>query len=168
MIVIDNIIKDLNSIKEMSSDKVNCCHKIFEDIIDGAKIDEDIYHSAKAFTSIINNIINKKLNYINYIVDNQIELLTFLNTYDDKYLSNIENLLIEKTGNEVLIANDLAEDIFDLVMFLEDFLGTINNLKKNNLPIHLQQELNKILEDIERKYNGGLLWKIKEICFYLW
>ena len=38
--------------------------------------------------------------------------LTFLNTYDDKYLSNIENLLIEKTGNEVLIANDLAEDIF--------------------------------------------------------
>lgn len=168
MIVIDNIIKDLNSIKEMSSDKVNYCHKIFEDIIDRAKIDEDIYHSAKAFTSIINNIINKKLNYINYIVDNQIELLTFLNTYDDKYLSNIENLLIEKTGNEVLIANDLAEDIFDLVMFLEDFLETINNLKKNNLPIHLQQELNKILEDIERKYNGGLLWKIKEICFYLW
>ena len=157
MIVIDNIIKDLNLIKEMSSDKVNCCHKIFEDIIDRAKIDEDIYHSAKAFTSIINNIINKKLNYINYIVDNQIELLTFLNTYDDKYLSNIENLLIEKTGNEVLIANDLAEDIFDLVMFLEDFLETINNLKKNNLPIHLQQELNKILEDIERKYNGGLL-----------
>lgn len=168
MIVIDNIIKDLNSIKEMSSDKVNYCHKVFEDIIDRAKIDEDIYHSAKAFTSIINNIINKKLNYINYIVDNQIELLTFLNTYDDKYLSNIENLLIEKTGNEVLIANDLAEDIFDLVMFLEDFLETINNLKKNNLPIHLQQELNKILEDIERKYNGGLLWKIKEICFYLW
>ena len=167
MIVIDNIIKDLNSIKEMSSDKVNYCHKVFEDIIDRAKIDEDIYHSAKAFTSIINNIINKKLNYINYIVDNQIELLTFLNTYDDKYLSNIENLLIEKTGNEVLIANDLAEDIFDLVMFLEDFLETINNLKKNNLPIHLQQELNKILEDIERKYNGGLLWKTKEIYFYL-
>ena len=168
MIVIDNIIKDLNSIKEMSSDKVNYCHKIFEDIIDRAKIDEDIYHSAKAFTSIINNIINKKLNYINYIVDNQIELLTFLNTYDDKYLSNIENLLIEKTGNEVLIANDLAKDIFDLVMFLEDFLKTINNLKKNNLPIHLQQELNKILEDIERKYNGGLLWEIKGICFCLW
>ena len=115
MIVIDNIINDLNSIKEMSSDKVNCCHKIFEDIIDGAKIDEDIYHSAKAFTSIINNIINKKLNYINYIVDNQIELLTFLNTYDDKYLSNIENLLIEKTGNEVLIVNDLETPEFVLL-----------------------------------------------------
>lgn len=156
MEVINDMLDDLNMVKKFIPEKGEYCRQVFEDIMEKLKVDVDIYHSAKAFTSIVNNIINKKLDYIDYITKNQIELLTFLNTYDDKYLSNIENLLIEETGNEILIINDLMQDITDLLSFLQDFLTSIKDISQDHKQFNLQMELNRMLDGLEKKYEGGI------------
>lgn len=156
MEVINDMLDDLNMVRKFIPEKSEYCRQVFEDIMEKVKVDVDIYHSAKAFTSIVNNIINKKLDYIDYITKNQIELLTFLNTYDDKYLSNIENLLIEEAGNEILIINDLMQDIIDLLSFLQDFLTSIKDINQDHKQFNLQMELNRMLDGLEKKYEGGI------------
>ena len=157
MEIIDDMLEDLTLVKEFSSEKEQHYKEIFSNTIDKVQINQDVYYSAKAFTSIVNNIIRKKFDYINYIAKNQIELLTFLNTYDDKYLSNIENLLIEEAGNEILIIDDLLEDISNLLGFLQDLLETLQNLNQNKQKFNLHSELNKMLDDLENKYKGGAI-----------
>ena len=156
MVIIDKIIKDLEDLKNEFQYENNYCLNMFNSLIDKNTINEDIYHSAKAFTSIINSLVNKKIEYANYIIYSQIELLNFLNTYDDKYLSNIYCLLSEKATTEGMLVSELSEDIFELTQFLEDFLTNLNTIKKRNkLPKHLQQQLDKINKKNKKKYEGG-------------
>ena len=42
------------------------------------------------------------------------------------------------------------------LQFLEDFLTNLNTIKKRNkLPKHLQQQLDMMLIEFEKKYEGG-------------
>ena len=74
MVIIDNIIKDLEDLKNEFQYENNYCLNMFNSLIDKNTINEDIYHSAKAFTSIINSLVNKKIEYANYIIYSQIKL----------------------------------------------------------------------------------------------
>ena len=116
--VIDNILKDFRTLKEEISDDTNYCLEIFNTTVDINDVPEDVYYSARAFTSIINNIVNRKTKYIFYILDNHIELLEFLQTFDKKYLLGIESLLAEKCSAEIIFAQELADDNIDIINFL--------------------------------------------------
>lgn len=155
MVVLKNIINDYEELQQNVDFKKNVCNTLFENIVNENLIEPDVYYSAKAFTSIVNNIVNKKTEYINYLLCNQIELLSFLATFDDNYLSNIEHLIVEKTTSELISIQNLIDDNFDILFFLEDFLKNLPTLKKNNLSAHLLDELNKIIENCEKKYEGG-------------
>lgn len=156
MVIIDQLIEDLEELKEEVNYENNYCNNLFNKLVDKSELDEDVYYSARAFTSIINALVNKKIEYANYIVNSQIELLNFLNTFDDNYLSNSSCLLKDKATTEGFLISELSEDIFELTQFLEDFLINLKNIKKKSkLPSHLQQQLDMMLQEFEKKYEGG-------------
>jgi hypothetical protein len=155
MIVIDNLLKDFKDLKEDVNINHNYCLELFNNLVDESTIDIDVFYSARALTSIINSIVNKKVEYVNYIIDSQIEMLSFLNSYDDKYLSNTQNLFSNESSTEITTVIGLIEDNFDLTQFLEDFLTRANKLKKNSLSGQLKRQLDEMLKEFEEKYKGG-------------
>lgn len=156
MVIIDELIEDLEDLREEVDYEKNYCNNMFNELVDQSELEEDVYYSARAFTSIVNSLVNKKIEYAHYIINSQIELLNFLNTFDDKYLSNSTCLLRDKATTEGLLVSELSEDIFELTQFLEDFLTNLKNIKKKSrLPSHLQQQLDMMLQEFENKYGGG-------------
>ncbi len=153
MLELDEMINQFEECKLDVSDKKNCCLDIFNGIVKKELIDEDTYYSAKAFCSIVNNIINNKVDNVLHISTKQIDLLQFLQTYDDKYLSNLTNCLMTKSYCEIDFVNELLVDIFEILTFLEDTLKEITNKKKDNFS-HIQQQLNDMLKEFEEKYKG--------------
>lgn len=155
MVVIQEIIAELEELRGDFQENTNYCNQLFNKLIDESKINIDVFYSARAFTSIINSIVNNKTKYANYIIDNQIELLNFLNSFDDNYLSNIYYLLSQKMRTEEDILFTLSEDIFDLINFLKDFLLGLEELEQNKNSNILHKQLEDMLKEFEEKYKGG-------------
>lgn len=153
MVVIEEIITEFEELKTDFQENTNYCNELFNKLIDKSTINIDVFYSARAFTSIINSIVNSKTKYANFIIDNQIELLNFLNSFDDKYLSNIYYLLNQKMRTEEDLLYSLSEDITDLILFLEDFLLRLETLEQK--PSKIQEQLTNMLKEFEEKYKGG-------------
>ena len=148
---LNEIIKNLEQAQYYIEDKYNSCNDMFNFLVDKTAVNEDIYYSAKAFTSIINNIVNKKVEYIKFISAGHTEELNFLQTYDDKYLSNLQNLLLFKNLTEIEFINNLVLDIEELLQFLDATLRRISNRQKDT--DKLIQNLQKRLDEFCEKFN---------------
>lgn len=152
MKMLDKLIKEYEDFRNTFDYDKNCCYEIFKKNINKGDIDEDTYSAANAFTSILNQIVNRKIEYGNFIIAGQIELLTFLNTYDDKYLSNSKNLLDCQNCNEQIFLDELDEDICNILTFLEDFL---NQLKKKNTSFDVSDKMLEFLKELNDKNKRG-------------
>lgn len=154
MKIIEGLIDEYESYRDEFDFPRNLCSIIFDSIVGKEDIDSDMYYAAKAYTSILTQIINKKVDYANIVIDGQIELLEFLNTFDDKYLSASEKLLGYQNCNEQIFLAELVDDINSLILFFKDFLSAIldnNEPTKTNLQIQLEEMLN----EFNRKHNKG-------------
>lgn len=147
--VIDNILKDYETTQNELDLEINDCLKIFKNFTESHKLEPDMFFTARAFTSLINTLVNKKIEYINYLLSCQIEVLSFLKTYDDKYLSSIEGLLIENTTSEMIAIEELIENCYTLTFFLNDLLNDL--IKKNNFN-SLERNLEQLLQECEKKF----------------
>ena len=154
MKIIEGLIDEYESYRDEFDFSRNLCSIIFDSIVGKEDIDSDMYYAAKAYTPILTQIINKKVDYANIVIDGQIELLEFLNTFDDKYLSASEKLLGYQNCNEQIFLAELVDDINSLILFFKDFLSAIldnNEPTKTNLQIQLEEMLN----EFNRKHNKG-------------
>lgn len=152
MEMINEFVKEYEDLRNIFDYQKNCCFDTFNKIIKQEDVDEDIYQAAKAFTSIVNQIVNRKIEYGNFIIAGQIEMLTFINTFDDKYLSNIENLLDCNNCNEHVFLSELDEDISNIILFLEDFLSELINTNKT---FDFEDEISKLLKELNDKNKRG-------------
>ena len=148
--VIDEILDNYKEIEEDFDLEQNDCLKIFNLFSQKHQLEPDLFYTARAFTSLINTIVNKKIEHIYYLLCTEIEMLDFLKTFDGKYLSNIENLLLDNTDIELDLIETLIDDCFNLTFFLTDFLNGL--VKKNDY----MEQLNNILNECNKKYGGEL------------
>ncbi len=154
MKMIDDIVNEYEDFREVFDYKKNCCLDTFYEIMGEGNINDDMYSTAKAFTSILNQIVNRKIEYGNFIIAGQIELLTFLNTFDDNYLSSIKNLLECQNSNEQLFITDIDEDICNIISFLEYFLKKLKNNDMYSEP-NSDNELKKLLDELNKRNKRG-------------
>lgn len=152
MKIIDEFVNEYENFRETFDYQKNCAYDVFKKTMQRGSVDEDTYSAANAFTSIVNQIINRKIEYGNFIIAGQIELLTFLNTYDDKYLSNTKNLIECQNANEQVFLAELDEDICNILLFLEDFLKKLVNKNKE---FKMEDELSKFLKELGDKNKRG-------------
>lgn len=106
------------------------CQDIFKSIIT-QDIHPDLFHSSMALTSIISHLVNQKLKYVNLVISSQLSTLSFLNTYDDKYLSNMSTMLQGNTAVENFFVEHLLEEIDYLIKFLTQTLNKIKLIGGN-------------------------------------
>ena len=154
MRILEGLIEEYEDYRSEFDYSKNFCATLFDSVIRKGTIDEDVYLAAKAYTSIISQIINRKIEYANFIIAGQTELLSFLNTFDDNYLSASEKLLGYQNCNEQIFLAELRDDINNLIIFFKDFLFGLlddNEPVKNNLRIQIEE----MIKEFEKKYKRG-------------
>lgn len=120
--IIAEIIRDIKDKGSKYDLQRNKCSIILKNNLNQKEVPTDVFLSAKAFTSLLNTIVNNKIDYILDLMSSHSELLSFLETFDDKYLSSASNLLYTSLIDEVSIMDDLYNDIQHIYTFLENFL----------------------------------------------
>lgn len=156
---IEEAINNIKAFEDSLMGK-NTCLEVFHKTLSQGDVSQDVYYSARAFTSIINQIVNKKIEYAHYVIKCQTEMLDFLNTYDDKYLSRLSNTISTNTNSEFFFVDCLISEINDLIDFLKNILQELfeekseEDLNDWELPKDLQEKLDNVLEEFIKKYGG--------------
>ena len=145
---LEETIEHLEDAKSGVKEMKGYCNMMFNSIVDAEKVgDIDVYYEAKAFTSLINHIVNEKAEHLLTTINNHIELITFINTFDKKYLYNAKNALFFSLRTELIYIRDLLIDLDVLTDFLEETLLSIQNNKSS-----IQEQLDDLLEEFSKKY----------------
>lgn len=145
---LEDTVKHLESAKYGVKEMIGYCNKMFNSIVNIEKVkDIDTFYQAKAFSSLINHIVNEKSKHLLTTIDNHIELITFINTFDKKYLYNAKNALFFSLRTELVYIRDLLIDLDVLTDFLEETLITLQSNKSS-----IQQQLDGLLEEFNKKY----------------
>ena len=122
----DSYEKFFSNIKTELQDLRDLPRKTFRNFKRASIIDEDTYLLAQSFSSIINSIIDTKIDIALRIINSIIETISFLKTYDDKYLSNTPYLINQSFKTEKIFIKHIMLDISSINNYLEDFLTYIS------------------------------------------
>lgn len=127
--MVADLIERLNKNKEEFSLKKGRCLEIFEEKVKEGEVHIDLYFTARALSSLCNTIANRKIEYMETMMDAHLQLLGFLHTFDDNYLSNMTNVLDSELSTEINYLSKADEDLKKIYCFLSSFLDTLKDSK---------------------------------------
>ena len=118
--------KFFSSAKTDLQDLRDLPRKTFRNFKRTSIVNEDTYLLAQSFSSIINSIIDVKIDIALKMIDSIIETISFLKTYDDKYLSNSPYLISQSFIKEKVFIKRIMLDISSINNYLKELLINIS------------------------------------------